>query len=80
MAHTVIVHLLNEDPCIAEIERLPEPEDNNITLLYPRRRDGKPLHYLSPGVTTVVFPWHRINFLEIVPQEEKKEEIAFYRE
>jgi hypothetical protein len=77
----VIVHLLNEDPIVAELERLPEPEDTSITVLDPRREDGKPIHYLRDGSTAVIFPMHRVSSLEIFAEERApEEEVTFYRE
>ncbi len=81
MAQTVIVHLVNEDPVLAEMEKMPEPGDTNVQVLYPRRIDGKPVHYLSNSATMVVFPLHRISSIEIVSEERAEEgEITFYRE
>jgi hypothetical protein len=81
MAQTVIVHLVNEDPVLAEVEKMPELGDTNVHVLYPRRIDGKPIHYLSDSATMVIFPMHRISSIEIVGEERAEEgEITFYRE
>lgn len=81
MAQTVIVHLMNEDPVLAEVERMPEPADTNIVVLFPRRVDGKPVHYISDGSTMVMFPMHRVSSIEVVSEERaREEEITFYRE
>jgi len=81
MAYTVIVHLMNEDPLLAETERLPEPGDTSITLSSPRRRDGRIPHYLSRGVTEIILPMHRVSFIEIIPEEkEEEEEVVFHRD
>jgi hypothetical protein len=81
MTQKVIVHLLNEDPIVAEVERLPEPEDTSIKVLDPRREDGKPIHYLRDGSTAVIFPMHRVSSLEIFAEERApEEEVTFYRE
>lgn len=81
MAYTVIVHLMNEDPLLAETERLPEPGDVTMTLSHPRRRDGRIPHYLSRGVTEIILPMHRVSFIEIIPEEkEEEEEVVFHRD
>ena len=81
MTQTVIVHLISEDPVLAEVERMPEPGDTNVLVFYARRTDGKPLHYLSDGATRVIFPMHRVSSIEVVGEERaEKEEITFYRE
>jgi hypothetical protein len=81
MTQKVIVHLLNEDPIVAELERLPEPDDTSIKVFDPRREDGKPIHYLRDGATAVIFPMHRVSSLEIFAEEmAPEEEVTFYRE
>jgi hypothetical protein len=80
MARTVIVHIVGEDPVIAEIDQEPQPSDNFIHITNIRKRDGKEVHYLSPGVQSVMFPWSRITFLEImVDEEERGKVIDFFR-
>ena len=79
MATTVIVHVMGEDPFVAEVEELPKPSDQLLTLLNPRRRDNKPLHYLERETISMVMPMHRINFIEIMPSQETEEEDLFFR-
>ena len=55
MAHTVLIHLINEDPILAEVEKLPDPTDNLLICTNPRRRDGKPLHYITNEATSFIF-------------------------
>lgn len=80
MSITLIVHIQNEDPILCDIEKLPEPGDQVVVVENPRRRDGKDLHYLEDEVTTIIIPWHRINFIEIMPSAEMEEVITFVRE
>jgi len=78
---TVVVHVMNEDPIMAEIDELPDPSDQCVTLTNPRRRDGKPVHYVAEEALSVIFPWHRISFIEVMPSEEARAEIdLFFRE
>jgi hypothetical protein len=77
---TVLVHLLNEDPVMGEIDSLPAATDSLITIKNPRRRDGKDLYYLEQNVTTVLWPMIRINFIEIYQSAEEEEIISFVRE
>ena len=76
----VLVHIKNEDPVLAEMDELPRTDDNLIILKNPRRRDGKDIHYLDVAVQTVIYPYERINFVEILPGEEEEEIISFVRE
>jgi hypothetical protein len=80
MPITVLVHLSGEDPVVGEIEELPAPTDSAITVNNPRRRDGKDLPYLEGNVVTVIWPMHRINFVEIMPTAEEEKLIGFVRE
>jgi hypothetical protein len=80
MPFTVLVHLAGEDPVVGEIEELPTPTDTSITLNNPRRRDGKDLPYVQGNVVTVVWPMHRVNFIEIMPTSEEEKLIGFVRE
>ncbi|MCH7480566.1 MAG: hypothetical protein IIC79_04135 [Chloroflexi bacterium] len=80
MTITVIVHIANEDPIIGEVEEMPTLTDTMIIIANPRKRDGKDLHYLDSDVTTVIWPWNRITFLEILPSEEEEKIIGFVRE
>ncbi len=65
--HTVLVHVANEEAILAEVEELPGPADQLIYCINPRRRDGKDLHYVSAEVQTIIVPWWRINFVEVMP-------------
>lgn len=81
MPKTVILHVSGEDMIVAEIERDPEPSDLFLRVSNLRRRDGKDVGFLAPGVNSVIYPWHRINFLEImVSEEERGQVIDFFRD
>lgn len=77
---SVIIHMSNEDPVLGEVDELPAPTDNIITLKNPRRRDGKDLHYLEPNVSVVIYPLAKISFIEILSGGEDEEIISFVRE
>ncbi|OJX41375.1 MAG: hypothetical protein BGO78_01180 [Chloroflexi bacterium 44-23] len=77
---TVIVHINNEDPVLGEMDELPKTEDQIVILKNPRKKDGKDIHYLEPAVTIVIFPMHRVNFVEIMPTGEEEDIISFVRE
>ncbi len=80
MAITVILHIQSEEAVIGEIEALPSPTDTMICVTSPRRTDGKDIHYLAESVTTVYWPLHRLNFIEILPSKEEEAIIGFVRE
>jgi len=80
MPLTILIHINNEDPVVGEIEAMPSPGDTTLTIQNPRRRDGKDLHYLQSDVTSVVWPWSRISFMEVLPSGAEDEVIGFVRE
>jgi hypothetical protein len=81
MAITVIVHILNADPVVAEIDELPDPNAAFLTCTNPRTRAGKNVPYIEREAVRVVFPWHRISFVEMMPSEEDQVEVeTFFRD
>lgn len=80
MAATVLVHLSGEEAIVGEVEELPAPSDVSITVNNPRRRDGKDLAFVQGNVVTVIWPMHRINFIEVLPTAEEERLIGFVRE
>jgi len=80
MATTVLIHLSGEDPVLGEVDELPEPTDTAVTVNNPRRKDGKDLPYLDGNIVTVVWPMHRVTFMEILPTGEEEELIGPVRE
>jgi len=80
MALTVQIHILNEEPLVAEVEALPGPSDTLLVASNPRLRDGKDVRYLAPNVTTIILPLSRINFIQILPSGGEERVIGFVRE
>lgn len=75
MAKTVILHLTGEEPVLADIDQEPLPGDLFVRVTNLRRRDGKPISYLAAGVQAVIFPWHRISFIQLMPSEEERSSV-----
>ncbi len=81
MAKTVIIHLIGQDPLVAQMERLPDPTDSCIVVNGPRSRDGKVPNYITEGANTVIFPMARINFVEVLTEESVQDDVfEFFRE
>lgn len=80
MTYTLLIHLENTDPLVAEVDDLPSPQDQVIVVNNPRQRDGKDLQNVMPEVQTLIFPWNRITFIEVMPTEEEEEVVGFIRE
>ncbi len=80
MAKTVILHIVGEDPVLADLEQDPQPSDAFIKVSNMRKRDGKDVPYLAAGVQYVLFPWHRVSFIEMMPSEEERDKVVdFFR-
>jgi len=80
MPYTVMIHVLNEDAVVGEIDELPQPTDQVIFVTNCRRRDGRDVSYVLPETNTVIFPWTRIHCVEIIPSEAEEEIVTFIRE
>ena len=80
MPYTVILHIPNEQSVIGELDELPKPTDQIISIHNPRQKDGKDLHYLELNVVQVIYPMHRISVIEVLPGEEEDQIIGFVRE
>ena len=80
MAIPVLVHISGEDAVRGEIDGLPAPTDNSVIINNPRKRDGKDLRYLLDNVVTVLYPMHRITFIEVLPSHDEEQLIGFIRE
>ena len=80
MPITVQIHILNEEPIVAEIEALPAAADTLIVLMNPRLRDGKDLRFMAPNVTTLIFPVSRLNFIQVLPSGEEERVVGFVRD
>ncbi len=80
MAYSVVIHLSNEEPIVAEMEILPSGSDSVFMAMNPRQRDGKDLRNLAQNVTQVIWPVARLTFLEILPTGEEEKVVGFVRE
>ena len=80
MAYSVILHIPGEPSIIGEIDELPKPTDNLLTVSNPRQRDGKDIHYLEHNVVKVIWPIDKISLIEVLESEEEEHLIGFVRE
>jgi hypothetical protein len=80
MPYSVIIHITGETAIAGEIDELPKPVDNIITVSNPRQRDGKDLHYINNNVVKVIWPLAKISFIEILEGTDEEKIIGFVRE
>lgn len=76
----IIVHMLNEDPVVCDVDELPQKNDTILMVHNPRRRDGKDLNYLEANVNSVIWPLARVSFIEVMPGSEDEKIVSFVRE
>jgi hypothetical protein len=70
MSIRVIIHLVGEDAIIGDLDALPDPTHTYILVRNLRKKDGKPLSYLSDDATAVLYAWSRITFIELMTEVE----------
>ena len=80
MSFTLLIHMANEEPFVAEVDELPQPNDQLLICNSPRRRDGKDVGSFLPEVVTVIIPWRNIYSVEVMPSEVAEDIITFVRE
>jgi hypothetical protein len=80
MSHIVLLHISGEEPISGEVEELPKASDTVITVINPRRRDGKDIHYIDSRAIKVIWPLERISFVEVLSGEEAEQIVSFVRE
>jgi hypothetical protein len=77
MAYILQVHISGEEPIIIDVDELPDPHSQFLVGVNPRRRGDKSVDYLLDDVTRVIYPWWRINFVQILPTAEEEEVTTF---
>lgn len=81
MAMQVIVHVLNEEAFVAEMEDMPAANASYIIIANPRTRENKHLQWAINGAVRFIFPMARISFIEVMMSEQDREGIEpFYRD
>jgi hypothetical protein len=81
MPYTVIVHVTNEDAFLAEIDELPNANDNVLVVRNARKKDGKPLQQFDTETIIAAYPWTRVTFLEILAERASRDELyEFFRD
>ena len=53
---------------------MPKMSDIAIIGSNPRDRQDREIRWVDDGVTTVIIPWWRINFIQILPDQDAEEE------
>ncbi|GAB4324317.1 MAG: hypothetical protein Kow00117_12460 [Phototrophicales bacterium] len=72
---SLLLHIQNSEPIKVDVDEMPDPKDYVIIGKNPRERSDKELTIFDEGVTTVIFPIWRINYIQVLPSVD--EEIEF---
>jgi len=80
MAYPIIIHIAGEQAIAGEVEELPKPTDTLLTVLNPRLRDGKDLHYIEQNAVKVIWPIDKITLIEVLESGGEDKIIGFVRE
>lgn len=70
----ILVHLANTEPIKVDVDALPSPTDTLLVGKNPRDHIDRDLNWLEEGVRMVILPWWRINYIQVLPTAEEKEE------
>jgi len=64
-----------------DVAEAPKPSDQFVTILNPRRKDGKPIPTMDEAATSFLYPWSRISFIELFEERSQRENVVgFFRE
>ncbi len=70
MIRNAVLHLLNEQPLMADLFAEPAPTDLILVCTNLRLMDGKRPAFADRKDSTFIFSWHQIRFVEIAPRSE----------
>ena len=65
MIKNVVIHLINEQPLLADIEALPQPSDVAFVCTNLRTMNGTRPVFVDKSESTFVFPYAHIRFVEV---------------
>jgi len=71
--YTLILHIANQEAIKVDVEEIPKPTDQVIVGINPRDRKDKDLVWVEEGVTTIIMPWWRLNYVQVLPGAEQKD-------
>jgi hypothetical protein len=70
---TLLVHINNAEAFKLDVEEIPKPTDNALIGKNPREKTDKEVTWIEEGVSTLIIPWWRITFIEVLPSGAEEE-------
>ena len=67
---SLLLHVSGQEPVKVDVDEMPDPKDMVIIGRNPRERSDKEVIFIEDGVTVVIFPWWRINYVQVLPSTE----------
>lgn len=80
MRLAAVIHLVDDDPILCELDGMPTTGAQFVTVHQARRRDGRTTPFLEGPNDTVLIAWHRISYIQMLPQGGVDNVIGFVRE
>ncbi len=71
---TLLLHIANSEPVKVDVDELPGIADTILVCRNPRERTDREVAWVEDGVTTIIFPIARINFIEVMPADDESDE------
>ena len=79
--YTIVVHVANAEPVKIDVDELPTAQDNCIVGKNPRMKTDKELDWVDEGVTMIIIPIHRVNYIQVWPSGDQQLEFPLlYRD
>lgn len=77
---SLILHIANQEAVIVDVEELPKPSDYMVIGNNPRDRKEEYVDWVEDNVVTIAVPIWRINYIEVLPEQEDEEFVTLFRD
>jgi hypothetical protein len=78
MSDRVLVHVLNEDPFVADLEAMPAANATYIYFTNPRTREGRPVAWNTGANKGFLFPLARVARIEFMVSDKDRWDLEFF--
>lgn len=70
----LLVHIANSEPVKVDVDELPDHNSTVIVCKNPRDKGDREVSWIEDGVTTIIIPFWRINYIQVLPSEGDQQE------